>query len=1049
MPIINFFITRPLVVNIISIMILGMGVMGLMEMQREAFPSVNFDYVAISTVYPGASPEEIETLVTEPIEKEITGINGVIEVKSNSIEGFSSIVVKLDPDATEKVNSKATDDLIRAVQRVKNLPIDLPNPPLVTEIASDRWPIIEIALSSESMSEIELKNLAEEISFRLEDISDISIVNERGAREKEYWIQIDQDKVVQYDLSYANIVASLRMQNLDLPGGALDTKEGEYLVRTIGRKNTPEELGEVVIRANDSGQTLKIKDIATVQERLEQSSILHRADGHNGIILQVIKSAEGDVINLVDKVKLSVKNYLAEAKLTDKVNVGYVNDISFFVRNRLGVLQSNGIYGFIFVAVILLLFLSPGIALVTAIGMPIAIFGAFIVLGYMGMTINLLSMFGLIIVIGILVDDAIIVAENIWHHYELGLPPLEATIKGTSEVILPVAATITTTCAAFSPLLMMSGVFGQFIKEMPIVVIAALCASWFEAMFILPSHAYDVLRYTEKKRIRLGKPKINATKEGEEKSKVVNAYARLLHKTLYHRYIFITGISAFTVLTLIFAATMMKFTLFPADGIEQFFVRTDLPLGTSIEETLEEMKSVEAVIRTLPEDELRNFVTTVGIQQNDNNDPFTARGKHLGEIKVYLAPDNLRKRSTDAIIKELETKMQALIGKSKHTGFRYARVQNGPPVGKPVSLQVVGKNLAEINTISEEVIAKLKGNEQLVNIESDYRLGKKEFRIEVDQSKLMRALLTTEGVATHIRAALDGLVSGYVTNNGEQFPVRVILDSEGKNSLELLENMQIPNQMNNLVRLKSVASFSEEKGIDGIKHLDRRRTITVNADLKDASVYTSNDANADLLPIIKELQSKYPHIKFAQGGEFEDTKNSMDSLLKAFLVAAALIFFILVLQFGNMTQPFMVMSAIPFGVVGVIWAMFFHGLPLSFLCMIGTIGLCGVVVNDSIVLVAYMNSVRSEGASAFDAAYQAGIRRFRPVWLTTLTTVVGLLPMVYGIGGFDKFLQPAAIALGYGLIFGTILVLFMVPAISLVREDILARGRQIRGNQVE
>lgn len=1050
MKILHFCLKKPLVINLITVMILALGFLAARSLNREAFPSVNFDYVAISTPYPGASPKEIELYIINPIEAEVAAVDGVIELKSTSIEGSGTIVAKLDTDIPDEQNAKVVDDIIRAVQRVKDLPADLPTQPVVTEIKSDKWPIIQLALYSDDKTLIELDKYAKDIIRKIETISDVASVQYMGKRLQEYWVEVDQDKASKLQISLGSIIAALKVRNISLPGGTLQSESGEYLVRTVATVDHESDISEIILRSNDSGRVVRLGDIASVRKTLEDPRYTYKANSKSAILLQVLKASSGDAIRLVDEVKNVTNKYLQHPDNAD-IKVSYVNDFSLFVRNRLGVLVNNGIYGIVFVALILIFILSPGIAFVTSLGMPLAFIGAILFMSYVGMTINLLSMFGMIIVLGILVDDAIIVGENIWYYYERGMSPFDATIKGTTDVIVPVAATIVTTIAAFSPLMMMSGVMGEFISEMPKVVIAALAASWLEAMFILPLHAYDVMRFTEwrkkRKSQKHGKPAVASKLDEKKKTSYVarsvsEIYSKILYLCLKFRYSFVILLLLFSVFTGWFVQNSMKLILFPPDGIEQFFVRAELPVGTPIDETMEEMKKLEAVVRQMPENELMDYVTTVGIQQNDANDPFTARGKHLGEVKVYLTAEKDRDRDANLILEEVRKNASGLIGKSKILKLRYDRVKNGPPQGKAIAVRISAADFEVADLVSQKLQDKLSSYDGVFDLDTTYKKNRQELLVTIDEAKAAKSLLTMENIATHVRAALDGAIASYVRTSEERQAIRVKHSSSGLSGIKTLEGILIPNQYGNLIRLGAVASFTEELGLTAIAHHDRRRTITLSADV-DIKKTTSSEVNSQLIPYIDKLMEQHPDVTISQGGEFEDTNKSMESLQRAFIVASFAIFFILATIFGNLTQPFVVMMAIPFAIVGVAWSLYFHGLPLSFLSMIGTIGLAGVVVNDSIVLVDYMNKLVKDGQSYFDAAYNSAMRRFRPVWLTTLTTVAGLVPMVYGLGGFDKFLQPAAVSLGYGLLFGTILILLFIPALCIIRTDILAFFRRL------
>ena len=495
---IKLCLRNSLMLNMLTVIILIAGIVAAFNANREAFPSINFDLVNITTIYPGASAKSVELYVTNQLEEELEQVDGIEEISSTSLESRSQINIKLDPDLANDKKSNAINDIQRAIDRVRDLPKEIKDPPLVTEVTSGIMPVVEIGISG-NLEYSKLHNIIEELADIIERLPDARKPALRGFLQREYHVEVDPQKLEAKHVSLRGIITTLNRENLNIPAGVLKAESGEFLVRTVGEVKNEKEIEELIIRTNTSGVHVYVGDVATVKRSFEDNDVRYRVKGQPGIGIIVKKSASGDIISLIDDVKVVVNDYLKKHNL-EHLNVSYINDISIFVRNRLGVLVNNGIVGIILVLLSLLLFLSKGIALVAAIGMPVAFIGALLVMNLLGLTINLLTMFALVIVLGMLVDDAIIVAENIWRHYEEGKSPWDATIAGTQEVVYPVTATILTTIAAFSPLLMVSGIFGKFIEAMPKVVIVCLLISLIEAMFILPSHAYDVLRFIDKKK---------------------------------------------------------------------------------------------------------------------------------------------------------------------------------------------------------------------------------------------------------------------------------------------------------------------------------------------------------------------------------------------------------------------------------------------------------------------------------------------------------------------------------------------------------------------
>ncbi|RMF17662.1 MAG: efflux RND transporter permease subunit [Candidatus Dadabacteria bacterium] len=1043
MKLVRFALKNSLLMNLLMLMFLVLGVMQTMSIRREAFPHVDFDIVLVQTWYPGASPREVEQYVTDVLEEEIETVDGIDEFNSVSIEGFSLITIKLNPDRREADKDKTVTDIQRAVDRARGLPDDLPDPPLVQTIESENFPALDIAINGD-VPYGKLYEQADILKDRLEQLPDVSKVEWRAKREREYWVEIDPDRLERWNLGLLQVIGALAERNINLPGGAIRTPSGEVLVRTIGETKTPADLLNVVLRVNDAGQTVRLRDVGTVHATFEEPSRINRANGHPAIVLSVVIDSErGDIIRMVDQAKALVDDYL-EHNGDGEVRAAYVNDMSFFVRNRLGVLVNNGIAGIILVALCLVLFLSRGIALVTVAGLPVAFLGTIVLMGWAGLTINLLTMFALIIVLGMIVDDAIIVGENIWHHYENGADPEAAAEKGAAEVLAPVASTILTTIAAFSPMLFVSGIFGKFLFAMPVVVMLTLTMSWIEAMFILPSHALDVLKFMHWREKRKGiEIKEGQKREGRHRilEPILNLYERVLSAVLRWRYLFTAAMVALLMFSFWFARNHMRVILFPGSAVEVFFVRATLPQGTPIEQTEQAFRPIEQLVATLPPEELKDVLTNIGIQQNDpNNDPFTKRGSHLGQVLAFLTPENQRTRTADEIIESLRPRMEEIAREQGYVSWSFDRMRPGPPVGKPVAIRVQGDDLDQLNRIAHDVLDHLNQIPGVMDAEVDFTPGKDEVRVFVDDRRARQALLSVDTVSKHILASFEGQIASYVRAEGERIPIRVRLNKDARENLDRLADLQLLNQRGVLVPLREVARFERAPGLLQITRRNGIRVVSVTANI-DERMTSSAEVNQTLLPYLKKVEADNPGVFLVAGGEYEDTQESLDSLAQSFVIAIGSIFLILATQFSSLTQPFVVMTAIPFGLIGVIWAFWLMGMPLSFMGMIGTIGLSGVVVNDAIVLVSFLNDLRREGVGAFEAAVAAGRRRFRAVWLTTLTTVAGVLPLVYGIGGLDKFLQPAAAALGYGLLFGTVLTLLFIPALYLIRIDI---GRVLR-----
>ncbi|MCW7459194.1 efflux RND transporter permease subunit [Leptospira bandrabouensis] len=1059
--IVQYFLSKSLFVNLLTFLIILVGGFTAATMNREAFPNINFDIVSVTTIYPGAAPADVEKLVTKPLEDAIKEVDGIKEFRSASLENRSGIIVTIDPNT--KNTQKVVDDLKSAIDRIQDLPEDVDDP-IVTEITTARQPVIEIHLSSTTkdgkplLNAKELRDQAKILEEKLKDLPSVARITKRGWREREMKVDLDPDKLRALSLSSTQVINALRLRNINFPGGNINEKTREIIVRTVGEFDTAEEIENVFVRSNDAGRSVRIRDVARVTEGFEDSEYLDKSNGDIAIALTVIKREKADAITVVDDSKKVVEEFIKSTGGT--VKHAFVNDLSKYIRRRLGVLTSNAVSGLFLVTASLFVFLGWRMALMTALGIPISIAMTFVAMNYMGLTLNLISMMGLIIVVGILVDDAIIICENVYRHLEMGEEPFEAAMRGTSEVLAPVTATVTTTIAAFGPMLFMTGIFGKFIHSIPLVVILSLCSSLFEAFFMLPSHLYDVSKASDMK----GEVKEESHWFIKFKEKT---YLPLLSFALKNRWKMVGLLMGLFVFSLAIQVKFGKFKLFPG-AIETFQVRVTAETGLKLEETDRFIRAIENAVGKLPEGEVENYISRVGIIQKDPNDPFTKRGKNYAQVMVYLTPDDNRERSTEEIIEVVRQNTKFMLNekalqlleeklakenlgkneenplptseipkeyiplKGKLVNLEFEKLAGGPPVGKPVAIEIKGDDFATLLKIGAEYKAALAKINGVTDIGDDFNEGKDEIRVSVDETLASFAGVSVQSVSLAINTALQGTVSTKIKRADEEVDVRVRFPEEYRSSLTHLNKVYVNNLTGNLIPVSRLTSYDRNPGRASINHLDGKRLLTVTSNI-DETISTSRQVNMEAKKLTEGIIAKYPGYSVRFSGENKDTEESMASLGRAFLVGLLIIYMILASLFRSLAQPLIVMSAIPFAVIGVIFAFLIHGQPFSFLAFLGIIGLAGVVVNDSIVLVDCANQLRIEdpSKSTFELLVEAGSIRLRAVMLTTVTTVLGLLPTAYGIGGKDPFLVPMALAFGWGLAFATFITLIMVPVFYL------------------
>ncbi len=1020
---VRFSINNRLFINLLSLFIVLTGLFALFTINRAAFPVLSFDIVQVSTLYPGTTSKEVEKLVTIPLEKELNEVDGIKEMTSVSSENISAISIEIDPD--EKDKKKVVDDIQRAVDRVKDLPKDAGDP-VVEEIETKNEPVLQVSLSSEELPEWKVREWALILEDYLLDIPGVASVTRWGVRDPEIWVEVDPAQLTPYYLSLEEVVDALQNRNVTLAGGTIQKGNVDFTVRTLGEFETPEEIEEIVIRANDQGNWIKIKDVATVHYALEEASQRLKTNGQDAMNLIVIKKESGDILKVVKEVKSVIENF--EKQAPEELKADIIDDFSYYVNRRLKILITNGIIGGFLITILLFVFLRASIAATTLIDLLIVGCASILTVSAIGVNVNLVSMFGFIIVLGMLCDDAIVVAENTYRYMEKGLPHEEAALKGTLEVVPPVIASVATTLAAFSPLFFMGGILGKFIVQIPLVVIVALVISLIDAFLILPGHLSHWV-----------KPKPPSAKEEAKEhwfEIIKTHYGRLVEKMLRHKYRAISIVFAVFLFSLILGRFAVKFVLFSPEGIEQFFIRVEAPIGTTLDHTKKLMAPLEELISQLPEKELEDYVTLVGVTQEDRHDPFIKRGSHVGQIRVFLTPPQNRKRDAKEIIEELRTKSESIEGFNR---IYFDRVQPGPPVGKAVVVRIKGEDFETLNKIAALYEEKLKTYPGVVDIRNDYEPGKEELRVIVDEGLAAEAGLTLKGIAQGARNAFEGGIATTIKTTDEEIDVRVKWLGGKYMPPESLEDVLIRNKFNLIVPLNRVAKIERGRGLSAIKHLDRDRLITVTAGVDDKET-TSVEVNRRLKADFKNIINEFPGYEIRYGGEQEDTEESMASFRQAFIYAFLLIFSILCLQFKSVIQPFVVMTAIPLGITGVILTFFIHHTPLGFMSILGLVALSGVVVNNSLIMLTFINKLKREGKTINEAIVGGCKLRLRAILITTLTTAAGTMPLAYGLGGNDPFIKPMALAFCWGLLFATPLTLLVVPCFYSVAEDLKVKA---------
>ncbi|MFQ5791659.1 MAG: efflux RND transporter permease subunit, partial [Acidobacteriota bacterium] len=837
-------------------------------------------------------------------------------------------------------------------------------------------------------------------------------------------LEVSPEAIREYQIPLRHIIAAIQGRNIRATAGSFESYTSERNLVTLAQFRDPLEVGDVIVRSTFEGPLIRVKDLAVVRDDFEDARILSRMNGEPAISFLVSKKETADVVRTVDAVKELARR--ESENLPEGVEISYSSDFSRYVRNRFQVVRTNGLIGLTLVILLLSVFLNFRSAFWVAMGIPVALLGVIFLLPVFDVYLDSISLAGMIIVIGIIVDDGIIIAENIERHREKGARPLVAAVDGIGEVFPPVLTTILTTFLAFAPLFFMTGMMGDFVFVIPLVVSLALFVSLIEAVIALPAHLTMGLRQS-------------AGGSGSPPRRgwfalLRDPFQRIVLRLLRFRYAFVGLFILLLASSLWFAAHFMRFTLFPSSMADEFYILLELPTGTSLQATSDKVKEIEELAAGLPGDELESFVTRIGSQEVFHGEAFPpGENENWAFVAVNLTPFAERSRNADQIVEDLRGRTDELKG---YEGIVYYIEAGGPPVGKPITLRVVASNDSMRTQLADSVEAFLGTSKGVKDIDRNDKLGKDQVEIKIDYDKLSRLGLTVADVAQNVRIAYDGEVVTSVRYGDEDVDFRVLFQEKARRQPRFLAELLVPNRQGRLIPLKEAAWLKTGPGPSNYYHYDEQRAVTITADITKGET-TSLEATEAVLNHV-DLDKDWPGARFVVGGEAEETQESMVSLFRAFVLAVVGIYFLLILLFNSPAQPIMVMMAVPFGIVGVVGAFALHGEPLGFVAMLGVIGLSGVVVNDSLVLVNHINRLRRQmpDEGILKPVAEGTGDRLRAVVLTTLTTAAGLLPLAYGLGGTDPYMGPMALALAYGLLFATPITLILVPCMYVIGHDI-------------
>lgn len=1093
-------------VFILIFVIVIVGISSYMSLPREAAPDIQIPLVIVATPYFGVSPEDIESLVTQPIEKELNSISDVKEITSSSTEGFSNIKVEFDSgfdidDALQKVRDKVN-------KAEKELPDDVDKPQII-ELNFSEFPIFTFNISG-PLGLVKLKDIAEDMKDEMENISGVLEVKISGGLEREVQVNVDVNKLVHYNIRFDDVIGAIQNENKTIPGGSIDLGNSSFLVRVPGEFDRPYIIQDLIVKMKD-GMPVYVKDVAEVNYAFADRSTYARLNGADCVTLNISKQTGSNIIGIADQIKDVISKY--ESTLPESIDFSVTVDQSIDIKRSVKNLENNIFSGLILVLLVLFILLGLRNATFVALAIPLSMLISFIVLSMLDITLNFVVLFALILALGMLVDNAIVIIENTYKFLEEGNDLLIAAKKGAKEVAWPITTSTLTTLMVFTPLMFWPGIIGDFMKYLPMTLIITLTASLFVALVINPVLASKYMKLENKDKEsnsfwgKLLKPiyKITHLFSDTLLPKTINIYEKQLLKVLgkdrdpnkkvnKRNKLGVVAIIVFLIVYGIlnsipqipsFVALILEITLgigailvftnfrlrvlassflslifiiniygmlnlgiefFPAVDPERVFVNIESPSGTNIEMSNRIAKNIEKQLSKFADVDVREYVANVGASSNQFD--ATTSTPNKSTITIQFVDYHNRVQSSLITSDEIRDAILNIAGAEVEVKME----EHGPPVGEAINVQIIGEDFNQLGNLSDKIRKEILTVDGVVDLNDDYDGGRPEIRIIIDREKAALYQMSTTIIANSIRTAINGYTASKYRINEEEYDIKVRLQKDQREDIGVLNSMRIIYNTKKgktmSVPLISVADIEYTKGPGSIKRKDLKRVVTITGNVDVA--YNANE----VLQKVKNLLSKYDlpqDYRIEYGGQDEMQKKSEIFLSKAFMIGFMGIMMILVIQFNSFSQPLMIMIAVAISLIGVFIGLSIMAMPFGIIMTgIGVISLAGVVVNNNIVLIDYINILRERGLSINQAALRAGIRRFRPVTLTAITTILGLIPLTFGFGfdiytfslesgGADSaFWKPMGVAVIFGLLFGTILTLVVVPVMYSVFSDTAA-----------
>ena len=1013
---IEVFLKKPIIAHFMFAAVLFFGIFATQTLPVEESPEINLGFAIIITLYPGAAPNEIERLVTIPIEDAVANVEDIDYINSSSRNGKSSVFVRF-LENVEDIDRRVMD-LQTEISKIPDLPSknEMAGPYVFKIATGDTQPILNVMLSSPTVTDDEFKdisdNLKRELTSKINGIKDVQVA---GVSDEEVEVVVDNEKLLTYGLTIDDIFLAVTTSNFRSPGGILDISGKRYLVKVTGSFDDIERMEQVLVKTGTNGQKLYLKDIAHVRKKFKRGSIQSYLNGNKAVSLYIMRKPESNIVGINEQVMKIVNKYIS---FYPQIEVSYKNDQGEAIDETISVLKNNALLGMLLVSILLFLFMGWRASLLAVIGIPFSFLATFFMMKFFGYTINSLSLFAMILVSGMLVDDAIIVIENVYRYREEGLNPYDAVIRGTKEIMWPVISAVITTACAFLPLLILGGIMGKFLAQLPVIVVLTLISSLLEALIVLPVHLFEM------KKIYRDEDK-NSRKWFDS---LLKSYRFLLGKVLDHRYIALVLI-VLVFFSSIFVATKLRIILFGDDNTKTVLAKLEMSDNTPIEETRAISKEIEEhVMKTMMPRDVSSVVTIVGRVIEDRR---WIEKEEVAEFRIDLQEydsDMMNRVKT-----ELRKKASTI---PSIVNFEFMKAANGPPTGRAVDISIAGKDMKQLENIGEEVLEFLGKIPGVVDLSGSVIDKVNEIVIVPDYERLEQTGIQLSSLADAVRSATSGKYAGrYLNDDGKELRIWIRFDQDDSYTFDDLRDLPVKTPTGTVLRVRDVAEIKEVQSLARIRRRNRMREVKIGANV-DYAVLTPMEINQKLQDQFSDIPDRYPGLSVGFHGEFEEQQQANKDVIMAFLVAVILIYIILGIQFNSPFQPFIVMVTLPLAFIGVAYGLFISGFDLSLLALISLVALAGIVVNDSIILVDFINNI-SENKDRRESLIESGSKRLRPILLTTVTTVGGLLPMALFATGSNKMWQPMAVTMIWGIMFATTLTLFIIPILYAVTDDLI------------